>query len=225
MPARARKRAVAAVAPTGMRPLPFRTLPSVAAARLRGARAAAVRLAVVAVVCAVVSAAASAVVGTAPSLSGAFGLPGPAASIAVAAPAPSAAVELQRDVFRIAGQLRCPVCVSESVAQSNAAVSIEMRDQIQAQLEAGRSEDEILASFQARYGDWILLEPPRRGIHLVVWLLPAIAAAFGVAVLAVLVRRWVRKGAEPLDDVDPDELARVRAELAAPRGASEADAT
>ena len=79
---------------------------------------------------------------------------------------PAAAVQLQSRVFEIARQLRCPVCVSESVGDSNASIAIEMRNQIQDQLEAGRSEAEIMAFFQERYGDWILLEPPRRGVHL-----------------------------------------------------------
>ena len=77
-----------------------------------------------------------------------------------------AQTELDRQVFNLSRQLRCPVCTSESVADSNADVSIEMRNIVQEQLEAGKSEAEVLAYFQARYGDWILLEPPKRGLHL-----------------------------------------------------------
>jgi len=78
------------------------------------------------------------------------------------------AVELQSRVFEIAGQLRCPVCVSESVADSNAQLAQQMRELIQQQLEEGRSEAEIFAYFTNRYGDWILLDPPKRGVHLLV---------------------------------------------------------
>ena len=131
--------------------------------------------------------------------------------------APATAVaqdgSLDQQVFEVARQLRCPVCVSESVADSNARVSIEMRELIQQQLAEGRSEAEILAFFQRRYGDWILLEPPRRGIHLVVWLLPVIAGVVAVAGLALYVRRWLAAGRET-PDVDDEDLARVRRELA-----------
>ena len=120
---------------------------------------------------------------------------------------------LDQRVFEIARQLRCPVCVSESVADSNARVSIEMRELIQQQLGEGRSEGEILAYFQSRYGDWILLEPPRRGIHLVVWLLPVIAAVAAIAGLGLYVRRWLIAGRET-PDVDDEDLARVRREMA-----------
>lgn len=125
------------------------------------------------------------------------------------------AVELEARVFDIARQLRCPTCVSESVADSNANISIEMRRQIQTQLEAGASEAEILAFFQERYGDWILLEPPRRGIHLLVWWLPGIALVAGAGGLALLMVRWTRAGrrADAEGTVEDGDLARVRAAL------------
>lgn len=133
------------------------------------------------------------------------------AMAAIAWPGPAVAQDgsLDQRVFEIARQLRCPVCVSESVADSSSRVAIEMRDLIQSQLQEGRTESEILAFFQDRYGDWILLEPPRRGIHLWVWLLPVIVAAVGAGALALLVRRWVRKGRET-PDVEAADLDRVR---------------
>lgn len=118
-------------------------------------------------------------------------------------------VEVDRRVFEIARQLRCPVCVSESVADSDAAISIEMRNLIQEQIELGSSDAEIYAFFQARYGDWILLNPPRRGIHLLVWLLPVVAALFGVGLLVWLMRRWTARSQAPVEASDSD-IARVR---------------
>lgn len=126
-----------------------------------------------------------------------------------------AEVQLESRVFEIARQLRCPTCVSESVGDSNAAISIEMRQTIRAQLQEGRSEAEILAFFQERYGDWILLEPPRRGIHLVVWWLPGIALIAGLGGLGLLMVRWTRNARRYATEERPDEaeLARVRAAL------------
>ncbi|MDZ7799375.1 MAG: cytochrome c-type biogenesis protein CcmH [Trueperaceae bacterium] len=133
------------------------------------------------------------------------------------ASAGSGEVQLESRVFEIARQLRCPTCVSESVADSSARISIQMRDQIQEQLQAGRSEAEILAFFQERYGDWILLEPPRRGIHLWVWWLPGIALAAGAGGLTLLVVRWTRVArAQAQQEAPPEEeRARVRAALIA----------
>ena len=121
----------------------------------------------------------------------------------------SFAQDLEREVFTIARQLRCPVCVAESVGDSSAEVSVEMRNIIQEKLEAGESEAEILAYFQARYGDWILLAPPKRGVHLLVWLLPIIAGLIGVTVLAFLFKRWTQTSQQPIE-VDAADLRRVR---------------
>lgn len=121
-------------------------------------------------------------------------------------------VELDSRVFEVARKLRCPVCTSESVADSSVELAQQMRTIIKEQLADGRSEQEVLAYFQARYGDWILLDPPKRGLHLLVWVLPAAAGVAGVATLAVLGRRWVQRSQEPVT-VDPEDLARVRAEL------------
>lgn len=125
-------------------------------------------------------------------------------------------VELEQEVFTIARELRCPVCRAESAADSNAETSIEFRDIIREQLAEGRSREEILAYFTARYGDWVLLEPPRRGVHLLVWVLPVAAALVGVLLLAVFLRRWTRNAAAPVD-VDPEGLERVQRELAGAR--------
>ena len=125
-------------------------------------------------------------------------------------------VELQSRVFEIARRLRCPVCVSESVADSNAQLAVQMRQMIQQQLEEGSSEAQIYAYFTNRYGDWIMLDPPKRGIHLLVWVLPLVAAAIGVTAVVVLMRRWLATARQPIE-VGQSALDRVRAELESDR--------
>jgi cytochrome c-type biogenesis protein CcmH len=124
--------------------------------------------------------------------------------------------ELSPGVFEIASQLRCPVCVSESVAQSSSPTSVQMREIIAEKLAAGESEAEILAFFQARYGDWILLEPPRRGMYLFVWIMPLVAGALALALLVYYIRSWHRRAQEPVL-ADPAYLARVQQHLEQPR--------
>ena len=121
---------------------------------------------------------------------------------------------LDPEVFSIGNELRCPTCVSESVSESSSAIAREMRVIIQDQLDEGRSRAEILAFFQERYGDWILLNPPARGVLLIVWILPALAVLVGVVLLVRLVRRW-RRAADEVPEIDPADRERVRAALAA----------
>jgi len=82
--------------------------------------------------------------------------------------------DLSPEVFRIARELRCPVCQGESAAESNSGVAVEMRRLIAEMLEEGKTEAEIKAFFVERYGEWILYEPPRRGVTLWVWVLPVV---------------------------------------------------
>ena len=121
----------------------------------------------------------------------------------------AAQVELEPRVFEIAQKLRCPVCVSETVAQSAAPTSVEMRNLIADKLRAGESEQQILGYFQARYGDWILLTPPRRGYYLVVWLAPIVGALAMLATVLFYVQRWTRRSRTPIE-ADEGYLAAVQ---------------
>jgi cytochrome c-type biogenesis protein CcmH len=115
-----------------------------------------------------------------------------------------AAVQLEREVFEISRELRCPVCRAESAADSNSQTSIEFRNIVREQLQGGRNREQILAYFQNTYGDWILLDPPRRGLYLWVWGLPVAAGVLGLGVLGYFVNRWRRNAAAPGDASDED---------------------
>ena len=125
----------------------------------------------------------------------------------------STGVELEQRVFEIARKVRCPVCRAESAADSNATTSIEFRNIIQEKLEEGQSEAEIIAFFQASYGDWILLDPPKRGLHLIVWIAPLVAAILAIGIFLVLLRRWTRKANAAPAVLSAEELAVVQKAL------------
>lgn len=93
----------------------------------------------------------------------------------------------------LAGQLRCPTCQTVSVAESPSETARAMREIIVQQIAAGRSDDEIIAFFVDRYGAWILLDPPRTGAGLLLWLIPP--AVLGVGVVMALLRKR-RSGAD-----------------------------
>jgi cytochrome c-type biogenesis protein CcmH len=80
----------------------------------------------------------------------------------------------------ISNRLRCPVCQSESLQDSNSETAIEMRTIVREQVAAGKSDDEIIDFFTARYGDWVLADPPASGSTLWVWVLPFVALAGGI---------------------------------------------
>jgi cytochrome c-type biogenesis protein CcmH len=120
-------------------------------------------------------------------------------------------------VHAIASQLRCVVCQNLSVADSPSEMAHQMRDLIRERLAAGDRPDEVMAYFVQRYGEWVLLAPPARGLNLLLWLAPFGAVAGGLAVVLTLTRRWRRQpgAGEPTAPpvVGPAERERLDAEL------------
>lgn len=90
----------------------------------------------------------------------------------------------------IAATLRCPVCQGESIQDSPAELAQQMRAVVRDRLRAGETPDEIKAYFVSKYGEWILLEPRMTGLNVLLYVLPVALIAGGLALVAVLVRRW-----------------------------------
>jgi cytochrome c-type biogenesis protein CcmH len=100
----------------------------------------------------------------------------------------------------VAAQLRCPVCQGLSLADSPSELALEMKDVVRDQLAAGRTPDEVKAYFVGKYGEWILLEPPRRGANLLAYALPAMALVGGLGVIWLALRRWT-SATTPADEL------------------------
>lgn len=138
-------------------------------------------------------------------------------TLAFAQPAPSSPPpDFSPRVFEIARELRCPVCQGESAGESNAGIAVEMRRIIAEQLAQGKTEPEIRQFFVQRYGDWILYEPPARGITLWVWLSPLIGLGLlGFGLWRYQARVKARAHATA-SDVSDEEIARLESELQSP---------
>jgi cytochrome c-type biogenesis protein CcmH len=127
---------------------------------------------------------------------------------------------LDQRVHDVASQLKCLVCQGESVADSPAPLSQQMRGVIRQQLQNGKSEQEVIQYFVDRYGDRILLSPPWQGFSLLAWLVPIAMLLGGVILLFFVLKDWnvlsrsnaVRDDSE-LTKVDEGELERYRVEL------------
>jgi cytochrome c-type biogenesis protein CcmH len=121
------------------------------------------------------------------------------------------------EVHAIARELRCVVCQNLSVADSPSEMAHQMRDLIRERLAAGERPEEVQAYFVQRYGEWVLLAPPARGLNLLLWLAPFGAVAGGLALVLTLTRRWRRPpdAAEraPSAALAPAERERLAAEL------------
>jgi cytochrome c-type biogenesis protein CcmH len=123
----------------------------------------------------------------------------------------------------VAATLKCPVCHDLSAADSPAPVAQQMRAQILSEVKAGRTPDQIRAAYVASYGEWILLDPPPRGLDLLPWLAPAVLGLCGLGVTACAVRRWSReppaaRAEVPEVAVDDDDRRLLERTMARLRG-------
>jgi cytochrome c-type biogenesis protein CcmH len=126
---------------------------------------------------------------------------------------PTAGASLRERTLAIAGQLRCPVCQGESVADSESGIAQGMRDIIRRRLQQGQSSAQIETYFVSRYGEKVLLSPPSSGVGGIAWLAPPLLVLGGAGLLVTLVVDWRGRTRVPASPVNERYLARVRREL------------
>lgn len=113
-------------------------------------------------------------------------------------------------VDRITSELRCVTCQALSVKDSPAEGARQMRDLVAQRVAEGRTDDEIRDEFRASYGDWVMLTPPASSLAGLIWLVPLVALAAGLAVALRRMRPGIPIPATPA----PHELAALRERVA-----------
>lgn len=89
-------------------------------------------------------------------------------------------------------EIRCPICVAQSIAESDAESSKSLRIFIRNEIEAGKSDAEIRQILAERYGETILLRPSLKGKTMALWVTPWALLAIALGVW-VIMHRGARK--------------------------------
>jgi cytochrome c-type biogenesis protein CcmH len=89
----------------------------------------------------------------------------------------------------IAHELRCLVCQNQTIADSDAPLAVDLRQQTRAMIAAGKTDDEIRGYMVERYGDFVLYKPPFNAATAVLWMAPGLLIVGGFAALIVMMRR------------------------------------
>lgn len=98
--------------------------------------------------------------------------------------------ELQEQRFRsLAGELRCTVCQNQSLADSDAPLARDLREELFRMLQDGRSDQEIRNFMVERYGDYVLYRPPVAGHTLLLWGGPIGLLMIALFATAVVIRK------------------------------------
>jgi cytochrome c-type biogenesis protein CcmH len=104
-------------------------------------------------------------------------------------------------------ELRCLVCRNENIDDSDAQLARDLRLLLRERITAGDSDTQAMAFITARYGEFVLLNPPATGANLILWLAGPGALIAGGA-LALFVMRRRSNSAEALG-LSAEEQARL----------------
>ena len=125
---------------------------------------------------------------------------------------------LEQRVQRLSEELRCLVCQNQSLADSNADLAIDLKNQVREKLKQGASEKDVIAFMTERYGDFVLYRPPMKATTLLLWFGPGLLLLAGLIALFMRLRRRAAVAAEPA--LTADERARAAALLDNNHGAA-----
>jgi cytochrome c-type biogenesis protein CcmH len=134
-----------------------------------------------------------------------FLMAGPALAVQPAEILPDAGLEARARA--ISQDIRCPVCQGESIDDSSAPISRDLRLIIRERLVAGDTDAEVIDYVVARYGEFVLFNPRVEGTNLILWLA---GPALLLAGLAIAVAAQRRRKALPEAAMTGAEEARLR---------------
>lgn len=135
-----------------------------------------------------------------------------AAPLAAKEAAPAAAdPALEKRVMTLAEELRCLVCQNQTLAESNAPLAEDLRDQLREKMREGKSDKEVVDFLVERYGDFVLYRPPLKGTTVLLWFGPLLLFVAGFAALLRRVQRRRKLADAEVGDADRRRAAELLA--------------
>lgn len=124
---------------------------------------------------------------------------------------------LEARAREISKDLRCLVCQNQSIDDSNAELARDLRLLVRERLVAGDTDEEVVDHIVARYGDYVLLDPPMKSSTWLLWFGPAVFLALAAVGAAVVLRRRASTAAPaPLSEAERKRAAQLLREDEAP---------
>jgi len=122
---------------------------------------------------------------------------------------------LEKRVMTLAEELRCLVCQNQTLADSNAPLAEDLRNQIRERMREGNSDVQVVDYLVARYGDFVLYRPPLKATTVLLWFGPLLLLAAG---FAVLLRRLLRRRSMEVAEMTAADRKRAAELLAGTQG-------
>jgi cytochrome c-type biogenesis protein CcmH len=115
--------------------------------------------------------------------------------------------EKARTYKTLIDELRCLVCQNQNLADSNAELAQDLRQQTYEMVESGATQQEVVDYMVQRYGDFVLYRPPLKNSTLLLWVGPFVILGGGVLVLILFIRRRSREQMPQLSSSDHERAA------------------
>jgi len=115
---------------------------------------------------------------------------------------------VEKRMLALTMDLRCLVCQNESIADSRADFSNDIRREIREQIKANKTDEEIVQFLVDRYGDFVLYNPPMKPTTIFLWFGPVILFIIGLGSLII----YLRRRRAQIEDVSLSEVQLERAE-------------
>ncbi len=116
---------------------------------------------------------------------------------------------LEERAREISKELRCLVCQNQSIDDSDAELARDLRVLVRERLIAGDENDEVIDYIVARYGDYVLLNPPLKPETYILWASPAVLALLALIAVFAFYRRKQREGGSNTASLSREEQARL----------------
>ncbi len=123
------------------------------------------------------------------------------------------APEHEARYYALLDELRCLVCQNQTIAESDADLAKDLRDEVKKMLQAGATDSEITEFMVNRYGDFVLYRPPVKPRTWLLWFGPLVFLVIALAALAQVVRKQKSVGSAALSEA---EQAKVDSILSRP---------
>ena len=97
--------------------------------------------------------------------------------------------EQEQQYKKLVNELRCLVCQNQNLADSNAELAQDLREEIYGMIQKGLDDKQVVAFMVDRYGDFVLYRPPFNASTALLWIGPFLALFFGALIFLMVVRR------------------------------------
>lgn len=118
--------------------------------------------------------------------------------------------ELEKLVNEISAELRCLVCQNQTIADSHAALAVDLKNQVRDMVREGKTRDDVVDYMVARYGDFVRYKPPVKPETYLLWVGPFLLLAGGLIILVVnLKKRKTVVSEAPLSEEEHQKLESI----------------